>query len=426
MSMDNAAPDAAVNVIVADFRLWLERERGLSAASVCCYGKQARQFLSWLPSPVDSSVQQLDSMQVTSFMVAYCRDRNPSSAKATVTAVRALLRYLHATGQVRVALVDAVPAVAGWRLASLPRGLDAAVVTDLLDNCDRDTIVGRRDHAIQLLLARLGLRGAEVADLRVDDVDWRSGEITIRGKRNRLDRLPIPIDVGEAVVVYLTAGRPICERGRCSARAVENIAVTTATMDFLVPQSDEQHRHRRDVLTAAVTDPRARALVDSGRLAEPFWYVESALTTIDPARPFAGRPERGCTPAAAPGILVPDTPVTLRDGGGTRLRDIAWNGILLLLGDGVDVDEMRTAALGAVHTPIRLVRLSEIDTTGVLTATLDAKPGEVWVIRPDAYVAAVTGTLEGLVSALHRITEPVVGVMESVPDPDRVAAEAAR
>lgn len=100
---------------------------------------------------------------MTSFMVAYCRDRNTSSAKATVTAVRALMRNLHATGRVRVSLVGALPAVAGWRLASLPRGLDAEVVTRLLDSCDRDTIVGRRDHAILMLLARLGLRGAEVA-----------------------------------------------------------------------------------------------------------------------------------------------------------------------------------------------------------------------------------------------------------------------
>lgn len=211
MSMDNAVPDDVVDAIVAEFRLWLERERGLSAASACCYGKQARKFLSWLPDPVDSSVQQLDSRQVTSFMVAYCRDRNTSSAKATVTAVRALLRYLHASGQVRVSLVGAVPAVAGWRLASLSRGLDAAVVARLLESCDRDTIVGRRDHAILLLLARLGLRGAEVADLRVGDVDWHSGEITIRGKGNRLDRLPLPSEVGETMVVYLTAGRPVCD-----------------------------------------------------------------------------------------------------------------------------------------------------------------------------------------------------------------------
>ena len=89
-------------------------------------------------------------------MVSYCHDRNVSSAKATVTAVRALLRYLHATGRVRVSLVDAVPAVAGWRLASLPRGLDAAV-TALLDSCDRDTIVGRRDHPTPVVAGAVGI-----------------------------------------------------------------------------------------------------------------------------------------------------------------------------------------------------------------------------------------------------------------------------
>jgi site-specific recombinase XerD len=211
MSSDGMTVDAGVDVIVAEFRRWLEQERGLSAATVCCYGKQAAKFLAWLPEPVDSAVRQLDSMQVTSFMVDYCRDRNTSSAKATVTAVRALLRFLHVTGQVRVSLVGAVPAVAGWRLASLPRGLDSTVVTRLLEGCDRATIVGRRDYAILMLLVRLGLRGAEVADLRLGDVDWRSGEVTIRGKGNRWDRLPLPSDVGESMVAYLTDGRPVCQ-----------------------------------------------------------------------------------------------------------------------------------------------------------------------------------------------------------------------
>ncbi|MEN0134684.1 MAG: pentachlorophenol monooxygenase, partial [Rhodococcus sp. (in: high G+C Gram-positive bacteria)] len=184
--------------------------------------------------------------------------------------------------------------------------------------------------------------------------------------------------------------------------------------------------HRRDVLTAAVTDPQARAHVDSGRLAEPFWYVESSLTTADSGRPFAGRPERGCTPAAAPGILVPDAPVTLH-GGGTRLREIARHGILLLLGDDVDVDAIRGAALAAVHTPIRLARLSEIDGTGVLTAALDAKPGEVWVVRPDAYVAAVTDSVDGLVAALRKLHGSVtVGSRSAVRDSDPVFAAAAR
>ena len=124
---------------------------------------------------------------MTSFMLDHCHDRDRESAKAMVTAVRALLRFLHVTGQVPLGLAAAVPGVAGWRLASLPRGLDAAVVARLLGSCDRATVVGRRDYAILTLLARLGLRGAEVAGLEVGDVDWRGGEMIVRGKGHRID-----------------------------------------------------------------------------------------------------------------------------------------------------------------------------------------------------------------------------------------------
>lgn len=210
-----------VETLLDEFRAWLAEERGLSATTVCCYGKQARKFLVHLPEPLDVALDRLDAGQVTAFMLGYCRDRNPASAKATVTAVRALLRFLHVMGHVPVPLAAAVPAVAGWRLASLPRGLDAAVVQQLLDSCDRDTVVGRRDYAILTTLARLGLRGAEVADLELGDVDWRAGELAVRGKGNRIERLPLPADVGEALAAYLTAGRPRCAAATvfCTVRA---------------------------------------------------------------------------------------------------------------------------------------------------------------------------------------------------------------
>jgi integrase/recombinase XerD len=124
-----------------------------------------------LPEPLTAALPRLDAGQVMSFMLGYCRDRNTESAKAVVTAVRALLRFLHVAGHVPVVLAGAVPAVAGWRLASLPRGLDAVVVQRLLDSCNQDTIVGRRDYAILTMLARLDVRGAEVANLQLDDVD---------------------------------------------------------------------------------------------------------------------------------------------------------------------------------------------------------------------------------------------------------------
>ncbi len=212
---DSVAEAGSVEAMLVEFRAWLAGERGLSAATVCSYGKQARTFLARLPEPVDVALGQLDAGQVISFMLGYCRDCNTGSATVMVTAVRALLRFLHVVGYVAVSLAAAVPAVAGWRLASLPCRLDAAGVGRLLGSCDRDTIAGRRDFAVLTVLARLGLRGAEVAALELGDIDWRGGEVTVCGKGNRIERLPLPVDVGEALAGYVTGGR-----ARCDSRAV--------------------------------------------------------------------------------------------------------------------------------------------------------------------------------------------------------------
>ncbi|WP_370962725.1 FAD-dependent monooxygenase [Amycolatopsis sp. cg9] len=149
------------------------------------------------------------------------------------------------------------------------------------------------------------------------------------------------------------------------AAAVENAAVTTATMDFLVPQDDGQRARRLDVLTRAATDPAVHEQVDSGRLAEPFWYADSPLTTPDPARPHAGRPRRGTLPPPGPGVLLPD--VTVASG---RLRDHARRGFRVLTTPGV-----RAEGAPAVEIPVG--------------GALGARPGEAWLVRPDAYVAAV-------------------------------------
>jgi 3-(3-hydroxy-phenyl)propionate hydroxylase len=170
------------------------------------------------------------------------------------------------------------------------------------------------------------------------------------------------------------------------AAAVENLAVTTATMDFLVPPDAERARRRAEVLAGAATDPRLRAQVDSGRLAEPFWYVDSPLTTPNPERPFAGRPPRGQVPAAGPGVLLPDAPVAAP--GARRARQLARDGFLLLGTGGVDLDAVRAAA-AATAGPTRVLALTEIDPDGTLTAALSARPGEVWIVRPDAHLAAV-------------------------------------
>ena len=151
---------------------------------------------------------------VTQYVVEQCRHRSRGSAKLMVTALRSLLRYLHLDGVAPGSLASVVPSVAGWRLSGLPRALDSAQVCRLLACCDRRTAVGRRDFAILTLLVRLGLRAGEVAALRLNDVDWRAGEIVVRGKGERTERLPLPVDVGEAVAGYLGRGRPACTKWR--------------------------------------------------------------------------------------------------------------------------------------------------------------------------------------------------------------------
>ncbi|MBN6038936.1 FAD-dependent monooxygenase [Amycolatopsis sp. 195334CR] len=175
------------------------------------------------------------------------------------------------------------------------------------------------------------------------------------------------------------------------AAARENIEVTTATMDFLVPPDETRARRRSAVLARAAADPEARAQVDSGRLAEPFWYVDSPLTTPDPRRPFDGRPPRGGVPRAGPGVLLPDAPVVVPGAGPTRARALARDGFLVLT--TVEVD-----------SPVRVLKLAEIDPDGALTAALGARPGEIWLVRPDAHIAAVLTDPAELTVALDRAT----------------------
>lgn len=195
--------------LLAEFGTWLDRERGLSPVSVRCYSKQARFFVAAAGGP--DAVSALDAGKVTAFMVGHCRDRNSWSAKAMVTSLRAFLRFAHATGRTAVPLAGAVPAVASWRLAALPRGLSAAEIEMLLAGCDRETATGLRDYAVLSLLARLGLRGAEAAGLQLDDIDWRAGEVAVTGKGSRTERLPLPAAAGEALAAWLTGGRQRCE-----------------------------------------------------------------------------------------------------------------------------------------------------------------------------------------------------------------------
>lgn len=208
------APSGTVEVLLGRFGEYLSVERGLTADTVVGYVHAVRPFLVGLDDDGGLDLRGLTAGQVTGFVVARCPKQSRGAAKMTVTALRSLLGWLHVEGLIDRSLVGAVPSAASWRLSGLPRALDPDQVRRLLGSCDRGTGTGRRDFAILTLLVRLGLRAGEVASLGLDDVDWRAGELVVVGKGRRAERLPLPVDVGEAIMAYLTGGRPATAQDR--------------------------------------------------------------------------------------------------------------------------------------------------------------------------------------------------------------------
>jgi site-specific recombinase XerD len=198
----------AAETLAGDYGRYLVSDRGLADATVCAYLATARLFLGQLEQPGGLDLGRLTAAQARSFAVGQCCQRRAAAAGVLVVGLRSLLRFLFLTGRIGQQLAWAVPTPAGFAGGSLPRAPEPGAVAALLAGCDRGAAVGRRDFAILTLLARLGLRGGEVAALTLDDIDWHQGEIVVRGKGGRRDRLPLPADVGEALVAYLRAGRP--------------------------------------------------------------------------------------------------------------------------------------------------------------------------------------------------------------------------
>ena len=194
------------------YREHLVDARGLSAGVVREYCRRARRFLE--SRPRDVPIRRMTAREVRQFLRNETRGWSSGHAAWVATALRSLLRFLHAQGRIPASLGGAVPAIAGWRGTSLPQTLTPGAVRRLLRGCDRRTLIGRRDHAVMLLLVRLGLRAGEVAHLDLDALDWRQGEVVVHGKGKRLARLPLPQDVGQALSAYLV------RRPRADSRAL--------------------------------------------------------------------------------------------------------------------------------------------------------------------------------------------------------------
>ena len=190
------------------YRRYLVEERALAMSTVEDYERYVRLFLSQLAEPVRADLTRLSAADVTGAVGSQCRSRSVGWAKNFNTALRSLLRFLFLDGHVPRDLSPSVLSVAGWRHRGLPTTLDPNDVARLLASCARQRRAGRRDLAILTLVVRLGFRAGEVAALELGDVDWRAGEIIVRGKAGRRDRLPLPDDVGEVIVDYLRHERP--------------------------------------------------------------------------------------------------------------------------------------------------------------------------------------------------------------------------
>jgi site-specific recombinase XerD len=215
MGEEEPAAVSPVEALVDGYREWLIADRGLAAMTVLRYEALARRFLSARVTRADAlGVTGLDGAVVARFLLGECDRMCLGSAKGKVAELRSLLRFLHVRGLTQRSLAESVPGVAGWRETTIPPTMPQADIEALLAGCDRSTLDGARDRAMLMLLARLGLRSIEIARLQLDDLDWRAGDLLVRGKARRDDRLPIPTDVGAALAEYLTL------RGRQESRSV--------------------------------------------------------------------------------------------------------------------------------------------------------------------------------------------------------------
>lgn len=232
------------------------------SGSVGQYLTVARRFLWHRFRDGKIRLKELCTKDVSDFVLKDASIRGRRSAQLMTSVLRSFLNYLFQEGRTATNLATAIPATAGGRWSELPRYLEAAEVEQLLRSCDRRHKVGRRDYAVLVLLARLGLRASEVANLELDDIDWTAGELVIRGKGNRVDRMPLLQEVGKALADYLKRGRPSCSTRRvfvhCNApyvgfssppNAVSNIVKRALGRAGLNPPNHGAHLLRHSLAT---------------------------------------------------------------------------------------------------------------------------------------------------------------------------------
>jgi len=259
-----------------DFKQYLLKERGLSSKTVAMHLQFIARLLSECFSGHPIQFDQLTCSDITGFVQRHAHERSHSRAQQVVQALRAFLRYLHHHGKIASNLAACVPSVAAWSLASLPRFLLPDQVERVLEHCDRSTSQGRRDYAMLLLFARLGLRAGEVAALTLDDINWDGGYFAVRNKGGRWTNMPLPQEVGKAIVDYLTYGRPSSNdrhvfirdhaprTGFASSSSVSAVASRALTRAGIILPRGGAHLFRHSLATVMLR--RGASLAEIGEL----------------------------------------------------------------------------------------------------------------------------------------------------------------
>ena len=204
----DSSPVTPVQRLLDDYAAYLRQERALAPPTLVYYLRFVRCFLTERFGSGRLRLSLLRATDVVLFVQRQVDRLSPKVAKLVTTALRSFLQYARYRGYITTDLAAAVPTVANWSMASIPRSIAPDHVQRVLAHCNRHSAVGCRDYAILLLLARLGLRASEIAFLKLEDIDWDTGCLNVRGKGGSRVGLPLPVEVGEAIATYLQTGRP--------------------------------------------------------------------------------------------------------------------------------------------------------------------------------------------------------------------------
>ena len=213
-----SSPPTACQTVLQQFQQYLRQERGLSEATIMRQTPVVSALLAECFPTEIPDFHQISASDIAGFVQRQAERITTKSAPTVVTALRSFFRHLLHRGAIETDMAACVPTISTWSLSGVPKFLPAEQIQRVLDSCDRNTAIGKRNYAILLLLARLGLRAGEVVTLTLDDIDWEAGLITVRGKGKRVAQMPLPVEAGAAIADYLRQARPDCSSRRVFIR----------------------------------------------------------------------------------------------------------------------------------------------------------------------------------------------------------------